>query len=132
MRKNAFLGYLIAEVIVIVSVIAIFKLIPDRQNAAMIAGMLFVVLPVGMMVWEYRRAGLEYFYWFVAVMQFWTLFALPIFGLRVLNWGVPFEHLSFLGISGSTLHQWSSKSYTVMMIFTLWGWWRLYKRMPQK
>lgn len=127
MRRNAFLGYLIAELIVIFSVIAIFKLIPDRQIAATAAGFLFVSLPIVMMAWEYRRAHLEHFYWFVAVLQFWTLFALPIFGLRILNWGIPFEHLSFLGISGPVLHQWSSKSYMVMMAFTVWTWWRVKK-----
>lgn len=132
MRRNVFLGYLIAQVLVIVLVIVIFKMIPDRQIAATIAGLLFVALPVGMMTFEYRRAGVEYFYWFIAVLQFWTLFALPIFGLRVLNWGVPFEYLSFLGIPGPVLHQWSSKSYMVMMIFTLWSWWRSTKGKSRK
>lgn len=130
MRRNVFLGYLIAELFVIVSVISIFKIIPNRQIAATIAGFLFMAIPIGMMIWEYRRAGLEHFYWFVAVLQFWTLFAVPIFGLRVLNWGVPFEQLSFLGISGAILHQWSSKSYMVMMAFTLWSWWQSSRRSP--
>ncbi|WP_415062701.1 hypothetical protein [Bdellovibrio sp.] len=124
MRRNAFLGYLLAEVIVIVLVTMSFKFIPERQVAATVAGVLFVGLPLGMMTWEYRRAGLEQMAWFVAVLQFWTVFALPILGMRLANWGVPFEELSFLGIPGPVLHQWSSKSYMVMMVFTLWGWWR--------
>lgn len=124
MRRNAFLGYLLAEVIVIVLVTMSFKFIPERQVAATVAGVLFVGLPLGMMIWEYRRAGLAQMAWFVAVLQFWTVFALPILGMRLANWGVPFEELSFLGIPGPVLHQWSSKSYMVMMAFTLWGWWR--------
>ncbi|MBV2169215.1 MAG: hypothetical protein KUL82_10975 [Bdellovibrio sp.] len=124
MRRNAFLGYLLAEVIVIVLVTMSFKFIPERQVAATVAGVLFVGLPLGMMTWEYRRAGLEQMAWFVAVLQFWTVFALPILGMRLANWGVPFEELSFLGIPGPVLHQWSSKSYMVMMAFTLWSWWR--------
>lgn len=106
-------------------VMGIFKFIPDRQVAATLAGTLFVGLPVALMVIEYRRAGLEQFYWFVAVMQFWTLFALPILGMRLANWGVPFEQLSFIGIPGSVLHQWSSKSYIVMMGFTTGAWFKL-------
>ncbi|WP_374078249.1 hypothetical protein [Bdellovibrio bacteriovorus] len=125
MRRNAFLGYLIAQVIVIVLVMVIFKFIPDRQIAATVAGVLFVGLPVVLMVLEYRRAELSQFFWFVAVLQFWTLFALPILGIRLLNWGVPFEELSFLGIPGPVLHQWSSKSYMVMMLFTAWTWFKL-------
>lgn len=124
MRRNTFLGYFIAEVIVILLVMVIFKVIPDRQIAATMAGVLFVGLPVGMMAVEYRCRGLQQMSWFVAVLQFWTVFAIPILGLRLMNWGIPFENLSFLGISGPALHQWSSKSYTVMMLWTLWGHWK--------
>ncbi|MGE9746695.1 hypothetical protein [Bdellovibrio bacteriovorus] len=125
MRRNAFLGYLIAELIVILAVMALFRGIPDRQIAATLAGVLFVALPVIMMVLEYRRAELSQFVWFVVVMQFWTLFALPILGIRLMNWGVPFEQLSFIGIPGPVLHQWSSKSYMLMMAATVWSWWKV-------
>ncbi|MGZ3774701.1 MAG: hypothetical protein ACXVCY_10355 [Pseudobdellovibrionaceae bacterium] len=127
MRRNAFLGYLLIQVIVIVAVTAIFKVIAERQMAAVIAGFLFVIFPVIMMAYEYRRARLLYFYWYICVLQFWIFFALPIFGLRVLNWGIPFDQLSFLGISGNILHQWSSKSYIVMFMATLVGWWKSIK-----
>lgn len=125
MRRNAFFGYLIAEVIVILAVVALFRGIADRQVAATLAGVLFVTLPVVMMVLEYRRAELSQMLWFVVVMQFWTLFALPILGMRLLNWGIPFEQLSFLGIPGPVLHQWSSKSYIAMMVATAWCWWNV-------
>ncbi len=128
MRRNAFLGYLIAELIVIVVVMFLFKLIEDRQVAATIAGVLFVGLPIVMMAFEYRRAGTEEIVWYVGVLQFWTLFALPILGLRVFNWGVPFDQLSFIGIPGPVLHQWSSKSYMAMMLVTAWAWWRSPRR----
>jgi ABC-type multidrug transport system permease subunit len=125
MRRNAFLGYLIAQVLVILAVTVIFKVIPDRQIAATIAGFLFVLLPVVLMVMEYRRAQLAAMIWFVGVLQFWTLFALPILSIRLLNWGVPFDALSFLGIPGPVLHQYSSKSYLVMMVLTAWAWYKL-------
>lgn len=124
MRRNAYLGYLIAELIVIIAVTFIFKFIPDRQIAATIAGVLFVSLPVVMMTVEYRRRGLDETIWYVGVLQFWTLFALPILGLRIFNWGVPFDQLAFIGIPGPVLHMWSSKSYLVMMLATAWAWWK--------
>ncbi len=109
----------------ILAVVALFRGIADRQVAATLAGVLFVTLPVVMMVLEYRRAELSQMLWFVVVMQFWTLFALPILGMRLLNWGIPFEQLSFLGIPGPVLHQWSSKSYIAMMVATAWCWWNV-------
>lgn len=130
MRRNAFLIYLIVQVVVILLVTAIFKFIPDRQIAATIAGVLFVGIPDVLMLLEYRRAGFRHLIWFVAVFQFWVLFAIPILGLRIMNWGVPFEELSFLGIPGPVLHQWSSKSYMLMMAATVWEHWKLVQSTP--
>lgn len=124
MRRNAFFVYLNIQVVIIALVMVIFKFIVDRQVAATVAGSLFVVLPVVLMGFEYKRAQLKHFYWFLSVMQFWTLFALPIMGIRLLNWGVPFDQLSFLGIAGPFLHHWSSKSYMVMMAVTAWVAWK--------
>ena len=124
MRRNAFAKYLLIQFIVVIAVMLIFKLISNHQVAATLAGCLFVGIPVWLMVQEYRRAGFEVFGWYVGVLQFWTLFALPILGLRIFNWGVPFEQLSFLGIAGPLLHSISSKSYLVMMGVTAWFWFK--------
>lgn len=124
MRRQSFLIYLLLQILVIVSVLVIFKVIPDRQIAATCAGILFVEMPLVVMFLEFRQRKLEYKWWFAGVLQFWLPFALPILGLRVLNWGVPFEELSFLGVPGPVLHQWSSKSYMVMMLFTIGAYWK--------
>ncbi|MFM6930526.1 MAG: hypothetical protein ACKOX6_18835 [Bdellovibrio sp.] len=128
MRRNRFLGYLLVQFVVIVAVMVIFRTIEERQIAATVAGCLFVVMPVGLMFWEYKRARVDETIWFVTVLQFWTVFALPILGMRLLNWGVPFESLSFLGMSGPALHYWSSKSYMVMMAVTAIRWWKLSRK----
>jgi hypothetical protein len=128
MRRNKFLEYLLVQFAVIIAVMVIFKVIPDRQIAATVAGFLFVIMPVGLMVWEYQRSGFDETIWFVGVLQFWTVFALPILGIRLLNWGVPFEQLFFWGIPGPALHQWSSKSYMVMMVMTAIRWFQLRKK----
>lgn len=120
MRRKTFLQYFVVQVIVIFFVMAIFKWIENRQIAATLAGLLFVIVPLVLMIKEYRREGTEEKNWFIGVLQFWVLFALPILGIRLLNWGVPFDQLSFIGIPGTVLHSWSSKSYTVMMLVTLW------------
>lgn len=120
MRRKSFLQYFAVQVVVIFLVMAIFKWIENRQIAATLAGFLFVITPVVLMVKEYRRDELTEKTWYYGVLQFWVLFALPILSIRLMNWGVPFDQLSFLGIPGTVLHSWSSKSYTVMMLITLW------------
>lgn len=117
-----------AQVVVILAVLVIFRVIAERQIAATVAGVLFVLLPLVLMVLEYRRAQLQEMLWFVALLQFWTVFAVPILGMRLLNWGVPFDQLSFAGIPGPVLHQFSSKSYIVMMAFTAWCWVKLARK----
>ncbi len=119
MRSKSFLIYLLIQAAVILAVMAIFRTIADRQVAATIAGLLFVLVPMGLMIAEYHRAGFSERVWFLSVLQFWILFALPILGIRLANWGVPFELLSFWGIPGPVLHEWSSKSYMLMVITTI-------------
>ncbi|QDK39643.1 hypothetical protein DOE51_04430 [Bdellovibrio sp. NC01] len=132
MRLNVFNKYLIVQVLVIIAVTFIFKLIPDRQVAATVAGVLFVVMPLVLLIIEYRRAKFSQKIWYVGVLQFWLMFALPILGIRLLNWGVPFDQLSFMGIPGPVLHQWSSKSYLLMVIITVWCSWKLRKAQNNK
>ena len=119
MRRKRFLIYLLVQAAVILAVIIIFKVILDRQIAATVAGTLFVLAPMGLMISEYCRAGLYERVWFLSVLQFWIVFALPILGIRLMNWGVPFDQLSFWGVSGPVLHEWSSKSYMIMVLVTI-------------
>lgn len=124
MRLNSFLVYLLIQIAVIISVVIIFKVIPDRAIAATVAGILFVVMPLGLMVDHYRRRRGAFRAWYIGVLQFWLLFALTILGVRLLNWGVEFDKLSVFGVPAPLLHQWSSKSYMVMMLVTAWHWYR--------
>jgi hypothetical protein len=123
MGQNRFSIYLMLQAIVIAAVIVIFKVIPDRKIAATIAGVLFVTLPLGLMIYEWSKEKLAHRIWFAGVLQFWILFALPILGLRVFNWETDFSELSFLGVPGATMHAWSSKSYILMMIVTAFTRW---------
>jgi hypothetical protein len=124
MRRNRFLEYLVVQVLVIAAVMLIFAVIPNKQIAATVAGVLFVVMPIALMAWEHQRAGFEEMTWFAGMLQFWVIFALPILGIRLLNWGVPFDQLFFWGLPGPLLHSWSSKSYIVMMVITGIRWFR--------
>jgi hypothetical protein len=121
MRQKRFLIYLIIQAVVIAAVVAIFKLSSDVKLASVQAGVLFVLLPVGLATYEIRKNGLARKSFFFGLMQFWIFFALPILGLRLLNWETPFDQLSFLGVPGPTLHHYANSSYMVMMALTLWN-----------
>jgi hypothetical protein len=121
MRRKIFLAYLAVQALVIMVVVALFKLNADVKIASVQAGTLFVILPVFLGGWEYKKAGLVRKSFFFGLLQFWVLFALPILGLRLLNWETPFNELSLLGVPGTTLHQFANQSYMLMMAFTLWN-----------
>lgn len=118
MIRQRYSLFLLLQAFVIIAVTMIFKSITDRQIAATVAGTLFIIIPVGLMFWEFKANKFNNKIWFAGALQFLILFALPIMGLRLLNWNVPFEYLSFLGIKGPALHEWSSRSYLVWMIIT--------------
>ena len=118
-QQNRFSIYLMLQAFVIAMVMIIFRVIVDKKVAATVAGTLFVLLPLAMLISEYAIAKLKHKIWYLGVLQFWLLFALPILGLRIFNWESEFQDLSFAGVPGPTLHQWSSKSYMVMMVITV-------------
>lgn len=124
MRKNPYVIVIGIQGLVILMVMALFKIITDRQVAATGAGLLFVLMPLGVVFFLNRHKVPTGLLWYFFLVQFWGLFAVPIFLLRIMNWGVSFDQLSILGIPGPVLHQWSSKSYIMMMVGTCLQAWR--------
>jgi len=121
MRQKRFLAYLAVQAVVIIVVVFIFKLNADVKLASVQAGTLFVLLPLVLGGYEFKKYGLSRKSFYLGLLQFWVLFALPILGLRLLNWETPFSELSFLGVPGPVLHQYANHSYLVMMALTLWN-----------
>lgn len=121
MRQKRFLAYLAVQALVIVTVVFIFKLNSDVKIASVQAGTLFVLLPLVLGIFEYKKSAASRVSFFVGLAQFWFLFALPILGLRLFNWETPFNDLSFLGVPGATLHQFANHSFMLMMALTLWN-----------
>jgi hypothetical protein len=121
MRQKRFLAYLAGQAAVIIGVVFIFKLNSDVKLASVQAGTLFVLLPLVLGALEYKKSKLTRVSFYFGLLQFWIFFALPILGLRLMNWEVPFNELSFMGVPGATLHQYANHSYMVMMALTLWN-----------
>lgn len=122
-RAKDYLIYLFVELAVIPAVILIFKLNEDRQVAALQAGLLFIIIPSGILLREMRKKEKSWLL-IAGQAQFLLLFALPIMGLRLFNWGVPFSELTLLGLSGQKIHSLSNGGYILMLVLTLAGWWR--------
>ena len=101
----------------IVVVLALFRFIADRQLAAVFAGSGFILLPLWVLYSEIVGSR-NRFHIFV-VLFFLLTSALPVFLLRVLNWGVEFGTLSIIGISAATLHRTSNFTYLAMLVSAL-------------
>ena len=121
MRQKRFVIYFLIQASVIAAVMALFKLNTDVRLASVEAGALFVLWPIYFLVYELRSHGTSRKSFLVGLVQFWILFAVPILALRLLNWDVPFEDISFLGVSGPFLHKYANSSYMLMMALTLWN-----------
>lgn len=124
MRQKRFLIYLGLQLILIPVVLFLFQTNPDRKMAATQAGVLFVGVPLLMVLREVLKMKSKEKIWFLGHLQFLMLFAIPILGLRLLNWNADFSSLSVLGVSGPSLHRWSNLSFMLMMASNLWTWYR--------
>ena len=100
---------------VIFLVVLIFKFIEPVKVAALVAGILFLLIGVGICYSEKKwgRGFRSPAFW--TAMVFLLVFVLPIFGLRLLNWHSDFADLSVAGIKAQSLHELSSRCYTLLM-----------------
>lgn len=104
----------------IVIVILTFQLVPDKQVASVIAGAGFLLWPILFLMAEFRNRKNPVH---VAVLiLFLAGAAVPIFLMRVLNWGVEFTLLDFFGIPATFFHRSSNFLYMAVLISTIYHW----------
>lgn len=115
-KRSRYRNYLSIQVVVMIGVMASFKLIPEKQVAAVIAGLLFLVSSVGIVLFEMKHPDFKKRFTFWGTLAFILTSAIPILALRLLNWGVPFEELSVLGIPGTELHKFSNYMFFLMVV----------------
>jgi hypothetical protein len=110
----------------IIAVMALFKFIPDKQVASVVAGMGFVLFPILFLVSELK--GSKQVTHILVLSVFLVFSALPIFFLRIFNWGSDFGSLEILGVSGNSLHKASSYLYMVMLLSSIYHFVKLKKK----
>ena len=117
MLKNDLIRYrsfLFFELLIVLLIMGIFKLIPDRPTAGLVAGSVFFVstlLVIGL-EWKFVRK------WTWALsggVVFFVFAVLPILVMRYLSWGIPFEEARLFGISGGIWHRASNYLYLLML-----------------
>ncbi len=106
-------------IIWIVAVILLFKFVPSKQIAGAIAGFGFVLWPSLFFVFELKQPLKDKIYMTILAV-FLLANALPIFLLRIFNWGTDFSELSLLGIPANRFHGVSNVVYLVMMFMSAW------------
>ena len=117
------LNYKVQSVILVVwifVVMAIFKVIPEKQMASLIAGSGFIIWPVLFLIHEFKSARNK-IHIFTNIL-FLAAAALPIFLLRVMNLGSEFSTLSILGVPAAELHKYSNFFYILVLISALYYW----------
>ena len=121
MRKKKYIYDVIVQVMLVLVVMQLFRKMPDRIHASFWASTLFVLLPVSMMVREWIFSKWENKLWWFAILQFWVLFAIPIFTLRILNPRVSLNEVEVLGMPVRWLHGVSNYSYLLLMLVSAWS-----------
>lgn len=121
MRKKKYIYDLIVQVLLVVVVIQIFRQNSDKIQASYWASALFVLLPISMMAREWLFARFENWLWWAGALQFWLLFALPMFTLRILHPRTSLDTLIVMQIPVKLWHQVSNYSYMLLFTITLWS-----------
>lgn len=116
-KGNRYRNYLRLEVLVVLLVMACFRLVPDKKIASLIASSLFIVSTLGIMYWE-RTHTAEYqkrpTFWGATVFLLFSV--LPIFFLRLIYWDMPFDEIQVAGVTGAQMHKASNYVFIVLLI----------------
>lgn len=119
MRQTRYLLDAGIQVLVPIFVILIFKLIPERKTAALIAGFLFCLVPLILGYREYRFQRFRNILMWSGLLQFLLFFALPIFVGRIIFWDMDFETIKIGGIFLAQMHKVANFSYAIMLLASI-------------
>ena len=123
MKKINYRNQLIILFVWILVVGLLFSTIADKPLAGVIAGTGFNIIPV-LFLWAELKKKPRYGLHILTLLLFLVLSALPIFILRIFNWGIDFKQLSLFGISSDFLHRSSNIIYFFMIISAAIGFYR--------
>lgn len=119
MKKNVFLKFLVAELFTIVAVVATFRLVEERLIAGAIAGSIFSLLGIAIVIRGIRDRGFRSGFTFYAGCAHLFLSSLPLMITRFLNRAVGFEQVNVLGLPGPVFHKVSTAIFLLLIAATV-------------
>jgi hypothetical protein len=124
---------LVAEIVVIVVVIGLFQIIPNRLIAGVIAGSIFIGLGFYVVYPGIRDSVFRRTLSFWAAWAHLLLSAFPLFLTRLFHAGSSFEDVRVMGLPGPVFHKVSTTIYMIMLIATLADvvWFAMKNRSPR-
>lgn len=115
-KRSRFRNYITMEALVVAGVLLSFHFIPVKEKAALVAGTLFLLSTIFILVYESRFAGFAKRATFWGSLAFLLASAIPIFVLRLMNWGIPFDQLSMMGIPATEWHRFSNYLFLILVV----------------
>ena len=115
MKKLTYLKQTLILLLWIVVVVFLFRFVESKKIAAVIAGLGFLMLPLGIISLEIQKAESKSWMILIGGFQFLLFFAAPIFFLRLAYWELPFEEIYFYGLPATELHRYSNASYLLLV-----------------
>jgi hypothetical protein len=129
---RSYLGVIFLELVVVFVVIGIFKSVSDKLLAARLASLVFFLQGLGICFllrpWTLKNINFT----LPTVILFQLFFVIP---MAIFRWFTDesFNQFNFLGISGPTLHEWSSRFYYLLLVSTVIDLIILfYRRLPKR
>lgn len=120
MKKVSYKTQVIALVVWIMVVFGLFRLVPDKQMAGFIAGLGFLILPLFLLVAEFK--GEKNNLHRAAIITFLVCTALPIFIVRIATWGEDFNTTDFFGVPSPFLHKLANFLYVGVLASAIYQW----------
>lgn len=120
MKKISYKNQVIAFVVWILLVLAIFQVIPNKQFAGLLAGTGFLILPMLFLVGELK--GEKNALHRTALILFLACTAIPIFLVRITTWGEDFGTTDFFGVPSIVLHRLANFLYLGMLASAIYHW----------
>ena len=120
MKKISYKVQVIALVVWIVMVLCLFKFVPNKQVAGLFAGFGFLILPILLLVNEFK--GEKSRLHMASLIIFLVFTALPILLVRVTTWGEDFSTTDFYGVPSMFLHRLANFLYLGMVASAIYHW----------
>lgn len=118
-RSKELLSFLFMEVFFAIFAVIIFKTIQIKWQAAIVAGLGFVILGAWMVLKTLRWEGrFKYFSFYFCRLFLW-LFALPLFLIRLRFLSQDFQNVRFFSLTGPEFHKWSEVFYLILILGTI-------------